>query len=94
MLPSCSLCAPRYLVPILLHAKVGAAMLHEHVRLQKGLWVQQKLHSLPGCQLTLQHIKKKFLCIYLKEHYGVKRIHTMTQYKFVKHQRFCHILCN
>lgn len=55
MLLSCGVCATGYLVPILLHAEVGAAVLHEHVRLHKGLGVQQKLHSLPGCQLTLQH---------------------------------------
>lgn len=48
----------RYLIPVLLHAKVGAAMLHKHVRLHKGLWVQQKLNSLSGCQLPLRHGKK------------------------------------
>lgn len=40
MFQSCSLCATFYLVPILLHAEVRAAMLHEHVRLHKGLGVQ------------------------------------------------------
>lgn len=60
MFQSCSLCATFYLVPILLHAEVRAAMLHEHVRLHKGLGVQQKLHSLPGCQLTLQHITPSY----------------------------------
>lgn len=47
---------PCYLVSILLHVEVRAAMLNEHVRLHKGLGVQQELHSLPGCQLTLQYI--------------------------------------
>lgn len=45
-----------HLVPVLVHAKVGAAVLHEHVRLHEGVLVQQKLHSLPGCQLTLKEI--------------------------------------
>lgn len=30
-------------------------MLHEHVGLHEGVRVQEQLHSLPGCQLTLQH---------------------------------------
>ncbi len=67
MLRSCGLCATRYLVPVLLHVEVGAAMLHEHVRLHKRLGVQKKLHSLPGCQLTLQHITPSY--IYPREHY-------------------------
>lgn len=45
----------RYLVCVLLHAEVGAAMLHKHVRLHKGLRVQQQLHPFPGRQLSLQH---------------------------------------
>lgn len=53
-----SLCMTSYLVPVLLHAKVRAAVLHEHVRLHEGLWVQQKLDSLSGRQLPLRHTNK------------------------------------
>lgn len=54
--PELAACRGRYLVPVLVHAKIRAAVLHKHVRLHKGVLVQQKLHSLPGCQLTLKYI--------------------------------------
>lgn len=52
---------PDYLVSVLFHAKVSTTMFHKHVRLLKGLWVQQEIQSLPGCQLTLQN--KTPLCV-------------------------------
>lgn len=42
------------LVSVLLHGEVGAPVLHKHVRLHKGLGVQQQLHSLPRRQLALR----------------------------------------
>ena len=36
----CEMCV-QYLVTVLLHSKVGAAMLYEHVILDEGVWIQQ-----------------------------------------------------
>lgn len=86
---SCSLCAPCYLVLILFHTKVGAAMFHKHVRLHKGLRVQQKFHALPGCQLTLQPKK-----VSKETTYGVTATDTITidTIKSFIHHRFCPIV--